>query len=73
MNRKSRREPIQCPCQVHSIGPHSHRAVKHLSTCVHSTLRETTKRRKPRRIRPVPGTRRLVAIDLPDEPKRRKR
>jgi len=41
-------------------GPSTHRAAVHLSSCPHSTLREDTKRRKKVRVRPVPGTRKLL-------------
>jgi hypothetical protein len=56
--------PRRCVCEHASeSGPSTHRATKHLSACVHSELRHTTKRYKKWKVRPVLGTRRLIIVD----------
>lgn len=54
----------RCSCEHQAEGgPSTHRAPEHLSACVHSELRKTTKRFRPLRVRRVLGTRRLVVTD----------
>ena len=51
----------KCACEGGvATGPSTHKRVIHLATCPHSTLRDTTKPYRPRRIRRILGTRRLV-------------
>lgn len=44
-------------------GLHTRHGAKHLSTCPHSDLQLTTKRFRRKKYRPVPGTRRIIAVD----------
>ena len=71
----------RCICEVRPDAPayHSkkrkgtlstHRAAKHLSTCPHSTLKATTRKFKPRKVKRVPGTRKLIAVDDAPEPRK---
>lgn len=55
----------RCVCENPGVGgPPTRRAPKHLSTCDHSDLRLTTKRYRPRAIRQILGTRKLIAVEL---------
>lgn len=65
--------PQRCVCdRTPEAGPSTHHGPVHAvwlrqlsqPRCTHSTLAATTKRYRPRRIRPIPGTRRLIAIEI---------
>lgn len=56
MSRKTN-EPARCSCMSSEDGLSTHRAARHLSSCKHSTLKDTTKKYQRLRWRPIPGTR----------------
>jgi hypothetical protein len=56
--------PDRCICdRTPEAGPSTHHGVKHLSKCKHSTLQATTKKHRPKKYRPVPGTKRIIAVE----------
>lgn len=58
------RNPRHCVCMGSTIGPSTHRGAAHFTSCAHSELRRTTVGQPLVHVRPVVGTRRLVAVDV---------
>ena len=63
--------PRRCDCDsTPEAGPSTHHGAAHgdpfgnrKPACEHSELRKTTRRHKRKKYKPVPGTKRIVAVD----------
>lgn len=60
MTRPPTDRSARCSCMSGEDGLSTHRAARHLSSCKHSTLAQTTAKYRQLRWRPIPGTRGLT-------------